>query len=141
MYVDAQQKYSDAQALTVTAVSTNLIDHSSDRNIGIGKPLSVVVSVGVSAAGGGTLTIVLQTDDNSSFSSPATVATTAAIAAATLVAGYKLIIPIPADLLMERYSRLSYTLATMTGITLTSFLTLSDAIQNEVYYPAGTTVQ
>jgi hypothetical protein len=136
-YVDAQNLYSDAQALTVTAVSTNIIDHGQDRNLGIGTPLDVVVTIDVAAAGGGTLTITLQTDDNAAFSSAATVATTAAIAAATLVAGYQLIIPVPPDTLMERFSRLNYTLATMTGITVTSFLTQRSMTQNAINYASA----
>lgn len=141
MYIDAQQQYSVAQALTVTAVSTNSIDHSQDRNLGIGEPLVVLVTVGVAAAGGGTLTISLQTDATSAFGSPVTVATTAAIAAAALGLGAKVVIPIPPDLLMNRWSRLNYVLATMTGITVTAELTLASAIQNEWYAPAGITVQ
>jgi hypothetical protein len=140
MYIDAQQQYSAAQALVATAVSTNAIDHSKDRNLGIGNPLVVVVSVGVSAAGGGTLTITLQADTTSAFGAPVTVATTTAIAAATLVAGYQLIIPVPPDLLMDRWSRLNYTMATMTGITVTAELQPANAVQNVVYYPAGVTI-
>lgn len=141
MYVDAQQLFSDAQALTVTAVSTNILDHSQDRNIGIGTPLVVVLSVDVSAAGGGTLTVAIQTDDNAGFASPGTAATTAAIAAATLVAGYIFAIPVPPDVLTERYMRLNYTLATMTGITVTSYLGMLLQLYASPQYAAGVTVQ
>lgn len=122
-YVDAQLLFSDAQALTVTAVSTNIIDLGADRNIGIGEPMVVEIQVDVAAAGGGTLTITLQTDDNAAFGSPTTVVASAAIAAAVLVAGNVQYLPLPQDLITERFLRLNYTLATMTGITLTSFLT------------------
>jgi hypothetical protein len=120
--IDAQQTFSDAQALTVTAVSTNIIDHGGDRNIGIGTGLGILVTVDVAAAGGGTLTIAVQSDDNSAFSSPGTVTTTAAIAAAALTLGARVIIPIPPDTATERFMRLNYTMATMTGITLTAVL-------------------
>lgn len=142
MYIDAQNEYSVAQALAGpgTVVSTNAIDHSQNRRLGIGEPLVVVVAVGVAAAGGGTLTVTLQTDTTSAFGAPVSDAVTAAIAAATLVAGYKFIIPIPADVNFTRWSRLSYVLATMTGITVTAWLTLASAVQNEIYYPAGATV-
>jgi len=140
-YVDAQNLFSDAQALTVTAVSTNIIDHGQDRNIGVGTPLAVVVTVDVAAAGGGTLTIAVQGDDNSGFASPGTVATTAAIAAATLVAGYQLVIPLGPDTLTERFTRLNYTMATMTGITVTAYLAPLDQIQIAPQYAAGVTVQ
>lgn len=140
-YVDAQNTFSDAQALTVTAASTNIIDHGQDRNMGIGTPLAVVLTVDVSAAGGGTLTITVQSDDNSGFSSPGTVIATAALAAAALVAGAQVVIPVPADIGMERFTRLNYTLATMTGITVTAFLAPVDQIQIAPQYGAGVTVR
>ena len=43
MYTDAQNLFSDAQALTVTADSTNVIDLGVDRNVGQGEPLAVVI--------------------------------------------------------------------------------------------------
>jgi hypothetical protein len=132
--IDAQQTFSDAQALTVTAVSTNIIDHGGDRNIGIGAGLGILLTVDVAAAGGGTLTIVVQSDDNAGFSSPGTVATTAAIAAAALTLGARVIIPIPPDTATERFMRLNYVLATMTGITVTAVL------QPLAYMPTGENV-
>lgn len=132
--IDAQQLFSDAQALTVTAVSTNLIDHGGDRNIGIGAGLGILLTVDVAAAGGGTLTVVVQSDDNAAFSSAGTVATTAALAAAALTLGARVIIPIPPDTATERYMRLNYILATMTGITVTAVL------QPMMYMPTGENV-
>jgi hypothetical protein len=143
MLIDAQLLFSDAQALTVDAVSTNLIDLGTDRNIGLGEPLSVVVVVDVAAAGGGTLAIIVQADDNSGFASATTVATTAALAAASLTAGARVVIPIPPDTLTERYVRLSYDLTTMTGITLTAFLqptSMADTSGTSVFYPRGYTI-
>lgn len=140
-YVDAQNLYSDAQALVASGVSTNLIDHGQDRNLGIGEPLVIVLTVDVAAAGGGTLTVQLQTDDNAAFSSPANVTATQALAAAALTAGAQIIIPVPPDLLTERFTRLNYVMATMTGITVTSFLTRASMVQNQVTYAAGVTVR
>jgi hypothetical protein len=139
-YVDAQQLFSDAQALTVTAVSTNILDDSQDRNIGIGTPMAIVITVDVAAAGGGTLTISLETDDNSGFSSAATSATTAAIAAAALTAGAQVVLAVPPDVSAERFSRLRYTLATMTGITVTAYRAPLDQVPNAPQYAAGITV-
>lgn len=142
MYIDAQQEYSVAQALAgpATVVSTNAIDHSQNRRLGIGEPLVVVVTVGVAAAGGGTLTVTLQADTTSAFGAPVSVGVTPALAAAALIAGFKFLIPIPADVNLTRWTRLSYVLATMTGITVTAFITLASAVQNEVYYPAGVAI-
>lgn len=143
MYIDAQQQYSQAQALAgpATVVSTNAIDHSQDRNFGIGEPMVILLTVGVSAAGGGTLQITGQADTTSAFGSPVSFALSPAIAAAALTAGQKYVLPVPPDLTTLRWSRLSYVLATMTGITVTAELQPASMVQNEVYYPAGVTVQ
>ncbi len=141
MILDAQLLFSDAQALTVTAASTNVYDAGSDRNLGIGEKLAVQVTVDVAAAGGGTLTIALQTDDNVGFATPTTVATTAALAAAALAAGAKVILPVPPDTVIERFLRLNYTLVTMTGITVTAFLTPAEFTSSEgVYYADAITI-
>lgn len=140
MYVDAQQEYSVSQVVVATAVSTNAIDHSSDRNFGIGEPLVVVITVVSLAVTAGTLTITLQADTTSAFGSPVICATSPALATATLITGYKYVLPVPPDSLTARWSRLNYTIVTITTVTLTSFLTLASAVQNEVYYPAGVTV-
>jgi hypothetical protein len=144
MILDAQNLYSDAQALTGTSLvaSTNIIDHGSDRNLGLGTPLSVVVTVDVAAGGTTpTLTIVLQTDDNSSFSSATTVVTTAALAAAVLTAGAKFVLALPADATMERYSRIAYTQGgTTPTITVTAWLTPTEMIQNEANYADAITI-
>ena len=139
-FLDAQNQFSDAQALTADAASTNSIDLSQDRNVGVGEPLCVFLVVDVAAAGGGTLAIVVQADDNSSFSSAATVTTTAALAAATLTAGARVVIPIPPDALTERYMRLNYDLTTMTGITVTAQLMPLSMVPTEQVYAKGYTI-
>lgn len=143
MLIDAQHLYSDAQALTATAASTNLIDHGSDRNLGIGVGLSVVIVVDVALDGttaDETYTATLQTDDNASFSSATTVGTVTMTRGAAI--GTRYIIAVPADTSMERYSRLNYTLGgtTPTG-TVTAFLQPTDAIDgSNVYYADAITV-
>jgi hypothetical protein len=49
MYLDSQLQFSDAQAVTATAVGTNVIDLSQDRSMGNGEPLVVMFSVDVAA--------------------------------------------------------------------------------------------
>jgi hypothetical protein len=143
MILDAQNTFSDSQALAgpATVVSTNVIDFSQDRDIGIGKPMVILMVTKVAAAGGGTLQVTVQADDNVGFASPGIVAQTQAIAAATLVAGNKQVIPIPADKLTERYMRLSYVLAVMTGITVSSYLLPADFIQNEGVFASAYSIQ
>lgn len=49
MYIDSLLKLSDAQALTATAVGTNVVDIEVARGVGNGEPMAVVFSVGVAA--------------------------------------------------------------------------------------------
>ncbi|MDW9880490.1 hypothetical protein GOA90_25215 [Sinorhizobium meliloti] len=135
MIFDQQTLLSDAQAITVTAVSTNVIDLGPIktglvRDIGKGKqiPLLIQVVEAFTAAGAATLTVSLQTDDNEAFASAKTVWTSPAIALADLVAG-KVIIPeyIPRGT-NERYMRLNYAVATgpMTAGKVTAGVTMGN---------------
>jgi len=49
MILDAQNQFSDSQAVTASAVGTNVIDLSLARSIGQGEPMSVVFVVEVAA--------------------------------------------------------------------------------------------
>ena len=49
MYIDAQLQFSSAQAVTTTAVGTNVIDLSIDRSIGNGESMGVMFIVTVAA--------------------------------------------------------------------------------------------
>lgn len=119
MYVDAQLTFSDAQAVTATAASTNQIDTgplfsgNTGRNLGVGENLFIVVTVDVAmtdASSDSTITVTLETDDNSAFSSAATVATLGVIPAVTAAGAmfvYRL--PIATSVPYERYIQLKYT--------------------------------
>lgn len=112
MIHDAQNKFSTAQALTATAASTNLIDLGQVRDLGTGENLYVVLTVDVALTDAGsdsTVTVDLQTDDNSSFSSP-TVAQTLFTIPAVSAIGYKAIARIQPGAGNERYCRLNYTM-------------------------------
>lgn len=141
MIIDVQQQFSAAQALVGTAVSTNSVDlgppntTAAERRIGTGEPMAVLVTIGVGAVGGGTLTVDVQTDDNSAFSSAAIHTTSGAIAAAALGIGAKLVIPLIPGKITERYMRLNYTMVTMTNITVSAELQPLASIQNEQVYP------
>ena len=64
MILDRENAFSIQQALTATAVSTDLIDLSQLRQIGFGKNLSLVINVDVAAGGTSpTLQVNVQTDD------------------------------------------------------------------------------
>lgn len=132
MILDNQTLFSDKQAITATAASTNVIDLGPIntgivRDIGPGKAIPVVaqVTADFAAAGAATLSVALQVDDNSGFASPKTVLTVGPIALATLKAGYQ----IPLDYIPrgtdERFLRLNYTVATgpMTAGSITAGVT------------------
>lgn len=104
---------SDAQEVTATAASTNVIDmKDADHNVGEGKQviLEIRVPVAATADGAATVTFALQDSaDNSSWAD--TEIKTAAIGKATLVKGYKVLrTALPTGL--SRYLRVYYTVAT-----------------------------
>jgi hypothetical protein len=142
MYLDAKHLFSDAQALTATAASTNVVDLGSDSNLGIGEPMVVVVSLDVAADdanGDETYSVALQTDDNDSFSSAAELASRTITRGDA--AGTKYVLGVPADTSAERYLRLNFTLGgTTPSATVTAFLIPQSMIQNYVSYPDGFTI-
>ncbi|HYZ93033.1 MAG TPA: hypothetical protein VFA34_11695 [Actinomycetota bacterium] len=121
MILSKQGNFSEAQAITTTAASTNIIDRGAPGTP-LGAPTTVPRDLGKSMipilcqvvetfATLTSLQVTLQADDDSAFGSPTTVDITPAIAAATLVAGYKFpMLQLPPGI-TERYIRLNYTVA------------------------------
>tara|TARA_R110000772_G_scaffold107621_2_gene210143 strand:+ start:411 stop:842 length:432 start_codon:yes stop_codon:yes gene_type:complete len=112
MYVDSTQMFSDAQALTATAVSTNVVPLGTSRNIGKGEPMAVVVTFGVAAdytTGDETYQVVIQTDALAAMGSPVTVTSSAVINGDDLGLGAKIVVPIGFS--NEEFLRLNYVLA------------------------------
>ena len=103
MILDYENTYSDDQAITATAVSTNVIDHTV-ADIGPGEPVQIVVQV-TEAFDAGTLQVVLQTDSDEAFGTAVDLQTTAAIA--TPAVGYQFALSILPEN-MNIYSRLNY---------------------------------
>lgn len=136
MLISAQQTFSDAQALTGTAVSTNVIDLGATgtvlnapaalvRDIGKGNPVAIFVRLNV-AAGGTSPTIIVdvEVDDNVGFSSATTVASSAIKAGGAAGDEIYLSVYLPEGT-NERYLRLNYTLGgTSPTYTVTSAVTL-----------------
>jgi hypothetical protein len=115
--------FSNAQAITATAASTNIIDLGATgtvfgaaaaivRDIGKGREIAIRASVVESFNNLTSLTIGVETDDNAGFASAKTVWTSPAYALADLATGAKLLLPdelpVGTD---ERYLRLKYTVA------------------------------
>lgn len=135
MIFDNQSLLSDAQAITVTAASTNVLDLGPiatgiTRDIGKGKPIPLLIQVveQFTAVGAATLTVALQVDDNSGFASAKTVWTSAAIALADLAPGDVIIPEYVQRGTDERYLRLNYTVATgpMTAGKITAGVTMGN---------------
>lgn len=136
MYMDRQNLFSSAQAITASAASTDIIDLGSSRDIGAGDPLEIIVVVDTTFTAGGaaTLDIALQTDTSSGFGSAVTLASTGATALASLAAGASLArFKVPRGTL--RYLRLYYTVATgpMTGGAITAGVSIGR--QDTAEYP------
>ncbi|MHB2283788.1 Bbp16 family capsid cement protein [Klebsiella pneumoniae] len=107
MLLDQQALFSAAQAITATAASTNVIDTGSNKDVGKYGDIPLVIQVVEGFNNLTSLTVTVQTDDNSAFSSAADVLSMT-IPLASLVLGYKSpVITLPMK--MERYIRLNYT--------------------------------
>ena len=154
MILDALAQFSDSQALTATALATNVIDLGSvDRNIGTGEPMAVVFNVEVSAD---------QTTGDEDYQFDVETASDAAITTARkllgrrifesgtpaapfedadlLVQGFVFVIPIPYGGLAEaeRFLAVRYTLAgTTPTITVSAHLVPLSFVQKTVDYPKG----
>ncbi|GAL43041.1 Bbp16 family capsid cement protein [Citrobacter werkmanii] len=107
MLLDQQALFSAAQAITATAVSTNVIDTGSSKDVGKNGDIPLLIQVVEAFNTLTSLTVTVQTDDNSAFSSPTDVISMV-IPLASLTVGYKTpVITLPMKL--ERYIRLNYT--------------------------------
>lgn len=147
MYNDALLQFSDAQALTATAASTNGIDTAAgvwvqNGQINVGEPMAILIAPTVSAdatTGDETYAVSVQTDDNSSFSSPTTLATFT-ITAANLAVGKLSWFGLPMGP-YERYIRLNYTLGgTTPTVTLDAFMVPMDNVPKYTFYKSGFTI-
>lgn len=111
MFIDKNLQVSNAQAVTDTAASTDVIDFGqTNPNVGMDDRSSMVITVDTSAAAVGAATVMFSVQDSADNATFADVAVTAAIAKETLVAGHQIVIPMPTKL--RRYCRVNYTVAT-----------------------------
>lgn len=134
MFIDKNLQVSDAQAVTATAASTNVIDFGqTNPNTGLDDRSNMVITVDTSAAAVGDATVTFAVQDSADNATFADVAVTAAIGKATLVAGYQHVIPMPTKL--RRYCRVNYTVATG-PLTAGAFSAqVVSGIQQNVAYP------
>lgn len=143
MLIDRQNQFSDNQSVNSSVASTDSIDLGAVRNIGVGEAIYIVFLVTTAFVGAGaTSTPSLQTDDNSAFSSAATVRTYDTIPALSAIGTHRYyeIEPFTATGTYERFIRVFYTVSgTLTASGVTSFLTKDLAAFRA--YTSGYTVQ
>lgn len=112
MILDKENLFSEDQEITVTAASTNIIDlgndHARIQPLNEKGVTELFVQVTTAFAGGTSLKVTLQSDDDVAFGSATTVLESAAVATATLVLGYQFrFSTLPR--INEQYLRLNYT--------------------------------
>lgn len=133
MYVDSKNEFSDAQAVTSTAISSNVIDlgaTNSVKDIGLGEPLWLIVLTNTLATDSGsdaTLTVTLESATDAGLTSGAVVHhTTGALPFATFSPAGSVLVAIrlpSAD--YKRYLGIRYTVASgpLTAGKFDAFLT------------------
>jgi len=129
MYIDKDLYVSELQAVTVSAASTDYIDQQAAGDA-YGNELYLVCRVGTAFANATSMTIDIQTDDNTSFSSAKTLFSSGVILEAALTLNTVVVkVRIPKGL--ERYFRVYYTVdGTHNAGTIDAFFT--DQIQQDV---------
>ena len=139
---DLFNTYSNAQALTVTAASTDVIDHGGIRHIGVGEAMLVEITVDVVAdftTGDETYVAALQVDNADSFPSPVTIGSVTI--PGNSAAGSRFFIQVPPLTNWEQFSRINYTLGgTTPSVTVTANLIPQSFVQNDFAYPDGFTI-
>lgn len=139
--LDAQNQYSDFQAVAATGPSTNVIDHGTQRDLGIGEPMTVEVTVDV-ALSGTNAQVTLQTDSAVGFGTAVNVVNSAVYT--VLAAAARIYLNLPpintstaaGSVGIKRYTRLNYTLTAAT-ITVTAELIPLRMAQAENVFPTG----
>lgn len=111
MIIDKLLQVSDAQAVTASAASTDVIDFGqANPNSGINQNTSLAITVDETATAAGAATVTFSVQDSADNSSFADVAVTAATGKAALPAGAQVLIQMP--VVHRRYVRAYYTVAT-----------------------------
>lgn len=135
--------FSDKQALTATGNSTKYIETDGVQQIGRGEPVCAIIHVTTAADAtdaNETYTFVLQTDDNTSFSSPRELIRMT-VPPNELKTGSIHFLSVPR--VNEKYIRMQYVLAgTTPSITVTSYLGLQShaGSGHDQFYPSGWTL-
>lgn len=152
MIHDAQLLFSDAQALTATAVSTNVVDLGIARDIGTGESLYLVVTLDVAFTDAGSDSTVAVTLQGGATAGATTASQVLFTIPAVAAAGNVYIARLDpngmsslqqqntSSPLAYRFIQVTYTVAggNLTTGTVTCFLTSN--IQQAAHYASGYTV-
>lgn len=131
MIIDALLEFSDAQAVTATAISTNVADRGAQaildnptQDLGTGEDVYFVVNVGTAFAGLTSLQADFVSDTAVGLATaPVVHLSTGAVPLATLTGGIVFAAKLPAGS-YKRYLGVKYTVAgTGTGGTVDAFIT------------------
>lgn len=151
MLLDSQLMFSDAQALTATAASTNVVTFVDERDMGIGRNVELVIlGSGTFASAGGTATLTVQvqySEDNSTY---VTAAQSDAMTITQLNSAtqnnepYLLAMPLPrpkkGTVTKSLYVRLNYVVGTQNFSAGTVTAGLAIGRDDVVYYPSAYSV-
>lgn len=138
MILDKLLMFSEAQAVTVTAASTDVIDlgpiDGTRRDIGVGQPLEFFAQVNTSAAAAGAATVNIQLQTSADNAAWTTLASSGDLALAALTAGKRVVsMKVPAGVL--KYLRVNYVVGTgpLTAGAFTAGINLD--VDNNTPYP------
>ena len=135
MRLDSQAIFSDEQAITATAASTNVVEISKANGVfsevAFGEPIPLLIQVVEDFNNLTSLKVGIQTDDNENFSSAKTLAE-ATLLIADLKAGAKFPIKeVPAG--NEGYMRLYYTVTGTATTTVKITAGIADVVDNSYH--------
>jgi len=125
--IDAQAEFSDAQAITTTAVSTNVLDlNQAIPQYAGGDDLFLTCKVNTAFAGGTSIRAILWTDDSTTVTSGADIITGDVVLTAAATAGSSLLTVNLKNLPLQQYIGVQYVVVgTMSAGAVDAFLAIT----------------
>lgn len=139
MILDSSLQLCLAQAVTATALSSNVIDIGSARNIGAGEDLYLYIQTNIAATAGGNATVnfQLQTSTASAMNNPVTLLDSGAIPIASLGGNSCLKLKLPTSQAFQEFLGLNF-LVTNGPLTAGAFSAwIARNVDDTAAYPSG----
>lgn len=141
MILDAQNVLTSAQVFTGTGtvVGNNTLDLGTNRDIGAGDEIDMLVNVDVAAAGGTSAEFQIITSTSPALTSPTVIGSTGAIPIANLTAGKQINLCVPRvpDSVGQRYFGIQVVkVGTFTSGSFSAYL-VDGTMDRSHYYPSG----